>query len=280
MTIAVVIPAYRVTRHILAVIEAMPTVVDHVFVIDDACPDRSGELVKKDCHDPRVEVLTHAHNQGVGGAVMTGYAAAIERGAHIIVKVDGDGQMDPALIPAFVLPILAGQADYTKGNRFFNLEEVRAMPAIRLFGNAVLSFVSKLSSGYWNVFDPTNGYTAIHADVAALLPLNKISRRYFFESDMLFRLNTIRAVVVDVPMAAKYADEVSHLSIPNILGDFCSSTCGIFASAFSTTTICVTCRWPRSSCHLDWRSSFLVLRLARFAGWIRWMRARLQRRVR
>jgi len=220
MTIAVVIPAYRVTRHILAVIEAMPTAVDHVFVIDDACPERSGELVRLNCHDPRVEVLFHAHNKGVGGAVMTGYAAAIERGAHIIVKVDGDGQMDPALIPAFVLPILAGQADYTKGNRFFNLEEVRAMPAIRLFGNAILSFVSKLSSGYWNIFDPTNGYTAIHADVAALLPLHKISRRYFFESDMLFRLNTIRAVVVDVPMAAKYGDEISHLSIPNIVGDF------------------------------------------------------------
>ena len=220
MSIAVVIPAYRVTRHILAVIDAMPRAVDHVFVVDDACPERSGELVRLKCHDPRVEVIVHAQNRGVGGAVMTGYAAAIARGANIIVKVDGDGQMDPALIPAFVLPILAGQADYTKGNRFFDLEEVRAMPSIRLFGNAVLSFVSKLSSGYWNIFDPTNGYTAIHADVAALLPLDKISRRYFFESDMLFRLNTIRAVVVDVPMAAKYGDEISHLSIPNIVGDF------------------------------------------------------------
>ena len=131
---------------------------------------------------------------------MSGYQAAITDGADVIVKVDGDGQMDPSLISCFVDPILAGEADYTKGNRFYDLEEIRAMPPIRLFGNTVLSFMSKLSSGYWDLFDPTNGYTAIHVDVVKHLPLGKISRRYFFETDMLFRLNTLRAVVVDVPM--------------------------------------------------------------------------------
>ncbi|WP_439800451.1 glycosyltransferase family 2 protein [Pseudomonas savastanoi] len=159
-------------------------------------------------------------NQGVGGAVMTGYKAAIEENMDVIVKIDGDGQMDPALIMNFINPILAGEADYTKGNRFFDLEEIRAMPRIRLFGNAVLSFMTKFSSGYWDLFDPTNGYTAIHRDVAKHLPLDKISRRYFFETDILFRLNTLRAVVVDIPMHAKYGDEVSNLKVSKVVGEF------------------------------------------------------------
>ncbi|MCK4839656.1 MAG: glycosyltransferase family 2 protein, partial [Desulfobulbaceae bacterium] len=129
-------------------------------------------------------------------------------------------QMDPSLIPYFIEPILAGEADYTKGNRFYDLEEIRVMPPMRLFGNAVLSFMSKLSSGYWDLFDPTNGYTAIHVEVARHLPVGKISRRYFFETDMLFRLNTLRAVVVDMPMDAKYGEEVSHLKVSKILGEF------------------------------------------------------------
>lgn len=151
---------------------------------------------------------------------MNGYRAAVKDGMDVIVKVDGDGQMDPALIPVFVAPILAGEADYTKGNRFFNLDEIKAMPKIRLFGNAVLSLMTKVSSGYWNLFDPTNGYTAIHAEVARHLPYNKMSSRYFFETDMLFRLNTHFAVVRDIPMDASYGDEVSNLKISKILGEF------------------------------------------------------------
>lgn len=193
---------------------------DIIFVVDDCCPEKSGALVESSCADARVHVIYHQVNQGVGGAVMSGYKAAIAAGADVIVKVDGDGQMDPSLIPDFVAPIISEEADYTKGNRFFDLEEIRAMPKVRLFGNAVLSFMTKLSSGYWDLFDPTNGYTAIHADVARQLPFEKISRRYFFETDMLFRLNTLRAVVVDVPMDAQYGDEVSNLKISKIVGEF------------------------------------------------------------
>ena len=218
--IAVVIPCFRVTRHIAGVILAMPGIVWRIYVIDDACPDGSGKFVEEHVSDHRVRVLYHSQNQGVGGAVMTGYQAAIADGADVIVKVDGDGQMDPSLIPSFVEPILSGEADYTKGNRFYDLEEIRNMPRIRLFGNAVLSLMTKLSSGYWDLFDPTNGYTAIHADVAKHLPFDKISQRFFFETDILFRLNTLRAVVVDVPMNAKYGDEVSNLKIANIIGEF------------------------------------------------------------
>ena len=188
--------------------------------MDDCCPEKSGALVEKNCTDPRVRVIHHETNQGVGGAVLTGYQAAIEAGAGILVKMDGDGQMDPALIPSFICLILSGEVDYTKGNRFFGIETVRQMPLIRLIGNTGLSFLTKLSSGYWNLFDPTNGFTAISAKVAERLPVNKISRRYFFESDMLFHLNILRAVVIDIPMYAKYGNEQSNLKVSRELPKF------------------------------------------------------------
>jgi dolichol-phosphate mannosyltransferase len=227
--IAVVIPSYRVTRHILDVIAGMGAEVDRIYVVDDKCPDGSGALVRNTCTDPRVKVIEHAENQGVGGAVMTGYQAAIDDGMTVIVKVDGDGQMDPRLIGKFVAPILSGEADYSKGNRFFDLEQIRAMPTVRLVGNALLSLMTKLSSGYWDLFDPTNGFTAIHADVARHLPFSRISRRYFFETDILFRLNTLNAVVVDVPMDARYGDEVSNLKISKIVTEFLMKHCRNFA---------------------------------------------------
>jgi glycosyltransferase involved in cell wall biosynthesis len=218
--IAVVLPSYRVKAHILDVIGRIGPECQHIYVVDDACPEGSGDHVKAHCADPRVRVLTHEVNQGVGGAVMTGYRQAVIDGCDVVVKIDGDGQMAPELLPQFVAPILEGYADYTKGNRFFDLTQIRQMPGVRLFGNAVLSFMSKFSSGYWDIFDPTNGYTAIHTRVVEHLPLDKISSRYFFESDMLFRLNTLRCVVVDIPMDAFYGDEKSGLKIKAILLDF------------------------------------------------------------
>lgn len=218
--IAVAIPCYKVQAHILGVIAAMPASVQRIYVVDDQCPQQSGQLVERECQDPRVRVLFHEQNQGVGGAVATAYRAAIEEGMDIVVKVDGDGQMDPALIPHFTRPIERGRADYTKGNRFYRPESLRGMPPIRLFGNAALSFINKLSTGYWSIMDPTNGYTAIHTAVLRELPLHKLEKRYFFETDMLYRLNTIRAVVHDVPMDAVYADEESSLKISKVLPEF------------------------------------------------------------
>lgn len=218
--IAVAIPCYRVTRHVVEVIAAMPASVHAIYCIDDACPDGSGDFIEATVSDPRVRVLRHAENQGVGGAVMTGYRAAIADGATVVVKIDGDGQMDPAQLSRFVAPILRGEADYTKGNRFWDLTHIRRMPLIRRIGNLGLSFLAKLSSGYWDVFDPTNGYTAIHTRVAAHLPFASISRRYFFETDMLFRLNVLRARVVDVPMDSKYGDEESNLRVGRALVEF------------------------------------------------------------
>lgn len=218
--IAVVIPAYKVRRHILGVISAIGPEVFKIYVIDDCCPERSGDFVEQNSKDNRVSIIRHLTNIGVGGAVMSGYAAAIDDGIDICIKIDGDGQMDPRHLMDFAWPIIDGDADYTKGNRFFNLGGIRSMPNIRIFGNTILSFLCKLSSGYWNIFDSTNGYTGIHINVVAQLPFNSISKRYFFESDMLFRLNIIRAVVVDIPMNSKYVDEISGIQLSQVTFEF------------------------------------------------------------
>ncbi len=218
--IAVVIPCYRVKRQILEVLAGIGPECQAIYVVDDACPEGAGDHVEAECKDPRVRVLRHDRNRGVGGATITGYQAALQAGAEIIVKLDGDGQMDPSWIPALLRPIQDGEADYVKGNRFFELDSLGAMPRTRFLGNSVLSFASKLSSGYWNVFDPTNGFTAIQGAVAARIPFAKLSQGYFFESDLLFRLGILRAVVCEVPMPAVYRDEQSSLVIRRVLFEF------------------------------------------------------------
>lgn len=228
MRIAVVVPSYKVSRHILAVITGIGPEVERIYVVDDACPEKSGDFVLANNTDKRVQVLFNPVNLGVGGATMHGYRQALNDGYDIVVKVDGDGQMDVRQIAALVSPIVAGQADYAKGNRFFDLSYVKSMPLARLLGNSALSFVNKFVSGYWNVMDPTNGFTAIHSAMIRFIPLDKIEKRYFFESDMLFCLGTIRAVVADVPLPAKYGDEVSNLRILRVILDFPSK----YASRF------------------------------------------------
>ncbi len=218
--IVVVIPAYKVKKHILSVIDQIGSEVHKVFVVDDACPETSGKYVVENCKDPRVKVLFHDANQGVGGAMVTGFRQCIQEGASIVVKIDGDGQMNPKLIPKFIKPLQDGVADYTKGNRFFFLESLQSMPFLRIYGNATLSFITKASTGYWKTMDPSNGFFAIHGKLLKYLPLEKLDRRFFFESDMLFRLNILRAVVLDIPMDSIYEDEKSNLSISKISVSF------------------------------------------------------------
>jgi len=220
MRIGVVIPSFRVTEHILDVLTNIGPEVDRIYVIDDACPDKSGEFVKKHSIDKRVSVLFHETNQGVGGAVVTGYKAALAENMDVVVKVDGDGQMDPGLILTIAKPVLEGNADYSKGNRFDSLENLFSMPKTRIFGNAVLSLWSKLSSGYWNITDPTNGFTAIHRKALEAIQLDKLRKNYFFESDLLFRLSIVNAVVMDVPMVSVYGDEKSNLKIRKVIFEF------------------------------------------------------------
>lgn len=210
-SVAVVIPAYRAEGHIEAVLAGIPDLVAHIIVVDDCSPDHTAQLVAA-WNDPRVHLVSHHENQGVGGAVLTGYDVALSLGAEIVVKMDSDDQMDAAYLPLLIKPIWEGKADYSKGNRFLHLRELQSMPILRRIGNAGLSFLTKLASGYWNIFDPTNGYTAIHASVVRMLNREMIDRRYFFESSMLLELSMIRAVVRDVYIPSRYGAEVSSLS--------------------------------------------------------------------
>lgn len=219
--LAVVIPCYRVAKQLADVLKAIDQKVDRIYCVIDASPDNSLQIAKAaQAFDSRIDVIELAANQGVGGAFCAGLQRALSEGYEIIVKLDGDGQMDPRDIATLVAPLQIGEADYAKGNRFFHLEHLQAMPWIRLIGNSGLSFFSKLSSGYWNLLDPTNGFIAIHRCAAEQINWSKVARRWFFESDVLFRLAIIRAVVVDIPLPARYAEEKSNLSIGQALLQF------------------------------------------------------------
>ncbi len=216
--IVVVIPCYQVASSIGEVLAGISPEVARIYCVDDASTDETRSVIESfEDKGRRLRFIRRSQNGGVGAAVLDGYRAALDDGAQVIVKIDGDGQMNPAFIGDFATPVLRGDADYVKGNRFFSIQSVRSMPTVRLLGNAMLSFMNKLSTGYWDLFDPTNGYTAIHADVARLLPLDRIHRGYFFESDMLFRLSILRASIKELPIEAVYAGEDSHLSVTRCL---------------------------------------------------------------
>jgi len=219
--IAVVIPCYRVEREINSVVASLPRYVKYIVVVDDASPDATADIVSQAAKkDKRITLLHHEKNQGVGGAMVTGFRKALELGAQIVVKIDGDGQMDSEYLPDLLFPLIRGEADYAKGNRFRDFQALRKMPLIRRVGNMALGFLSKAATGYWNLFDPTNGYIAIRAAVLAQLPLEKIDRSYYFETSMLAHLYLLGAVVKDVSMPARYGGERSNLSVRRILFEF------------------------------------------------------------
>jgi dolichol-phosphate mannosyltransferase len=218
--VAVIIPCYRVARHILDVIAGIPQWVTGIYVVDDCCPEKTGDLLASNCKDARLHILRHSVNQGVGGATCTGYAAALADGFEILVKMDGDGQMDPAFLPRLVNPITSGLADFTKGNRLYDFRALRQMPRKRRLGNLGLTLLTKAASGFWHISDPTNGYTAIHKSALKLINLERLSKRYFFETSLLIHLNIIRAVAVDVPIPARYGSEQSSLNVWKALLEF------------------------------------------------------------
>ncbi len=213
LTLAVVIPCFRAAATITDVLVSIGPAVGRIYCVDDASDDDTAATIARSKQgDARIRLVCRDRNGGVGAATIDGYRAAIADGAGIIIKIDADGQMDTSMIEAIAEPIRAGLADYVKGNRFYSAQTLTAMPKSRIIGNAGLSFLAKLSTGYWDLFDPTNGYTAIHSEIAAVLPLDRIAKRYFFESDLLFRLSTIRARVVEIPMSARYPATNSHLN--------------------------------------------------------------------
>jgi dolichol-phosphate mannosyltransferase len=219
--VAAVLPAYNVSRELGSVLRSLPPLFTTIVFVNDASADQTGAIAERYAElDRRIIVVHHEKNQGVGGAMITGFRVAVDAGADVVVKIDADGQMPLWLVPELIEPLIRGEADYTKGNRFRDFGAVRAMPPVRRLGNVVLSFLAKAATGYWRVFDPTNGFLAIRSDVLSQLPLQKIDRSYFFEISMLSNLYLIGAVVKEIPMPARYAGETSSLSIPRVLRQF------------------------------------------------------------
>ncbi len=217
--IAVVIPCFKVSKHILEVVKTIPPFIDDIIIVDDFCPEKSGNIIEN-LHLTNVNIIFHQKNKGVGSSMISGYKKALELKSDIIVKMDGDGQMKSVDIQSIVRPIIDNISDYTKGNRFYDFESLRAMPKIRLFGNSILSFLVKFSSGYWNIVDPTNGFTAINASALNNLKIDNISKRYFFEIDMLINLNIYSKTVTDISLPARYGNEKSNLNIFSVIIKF------------------------------------------------------------
>ena len=221
MIVSVVIPCYNVAKHIEQVVCRIPPNVRFIITVNDSSTDNTDCILSRlQEQNSRLIYVKHEKNQGVGGAMLSGFQKALDLNSDITVKMDGDGQMDPANIGRLIKPIVDGAADFSKGNRFRDFKALKNMPAFRRFGNLGLSFLIKAASGYWNVFDPTNGFIAIHKDSLRAINFNKIHKRYFFESSLLIELYYSSAVVVEVPMKAQYAGEQSHLSISKTLFEF------------------------------------------------------------
>jgi glycosyltransferase involved in cell wall biosynthesis len=221
MKIAVIIPCHNVANHIEGVISSLPEIITHIITVNDCSSDQTEEIILElQKENQKIIYLQHSKNQGVGGAMLTGYKKSLELNSEITIKIDGDGQMDAANIPLLIKPIIQNKADFTKGNRFRDFRALKQMPMSRRIGNLGLSFMIKAASGYWNIFDPTNGYTALGIEALKSINLDKLHKRYFFESSMLIELYNANAVVYDIPMKAIYGDEVSGLSRSKTLFEF------------------------------------------------------------
>lgn len=221
MIITVVIPCYNVSRHIEDVIKQLPSEISWIIAVNDCSKDDTEKILTRLAQEnKKIVFINHEVNQGVGGAMITGFKRSIELNSDITIKVDGDNQMDSSYIPFMIRPLVENKADYTKGNRFRDLKALRQMPIIRRTGNLGLSFCIKAASGYWNIFDPNNGFVAINNEMLKTININKIHKRYFFESSMLIELYHCEAVIQEIPMKAKYGDEVSHLSLTRTLFGF------------------------------------------------------------
>lgn len=217
--IAVVVPAHNEAAHVGNVVAGMPAFVDHIIVVDDASRDNTAQVARRS-GDHRLLVLETQSNSGVGGAMELGYREGLALNAQVLVKMDGDEQMSPEFLPVLLDAVIENGYDYAKGNRFLASESLSFMPRHRLFGNVVLTFLTKLASGYWHIFDPQNGFTAIRVEALRTLDLAAIHKRFFFENDMLVHLNMHDFRVKDVAIPAVYGNEESDLNILGIGATF------------------------------------------------------------
>lgn len=214
--VAAVVPAYKEEKMIARVIRTMPDFVDHIVVVDDCSPDDTSGAARS-VGDPRLTLIRHEVNQGVGGAIITAHRAAMDLGADVNVVMAGDAQMDPDHLPALLDRVTDGGYGFAKANRFYAPESFHGMPGYRVFGNIVLSFLTKVASGYWNLFDPQNGYTAVRTEVLRRVPLDRVAKRYSFENDLLIHLNILQVPATDVPIPAVYGDEVSSIRLSKVI---------------------------------------------------------------
>lgn len=216
--IITVVPAYNVQDQIEATVKGIHDFVDFIIVVDDCSRDKTSEMVNQ-VVDKRIILIKNERNKGVGGATVEGLKKGLQLGGELFVKFDGDGQMDPGRMKELILPLSNGY-DYAKANRFMHPDKLKKMPTLRLIGNFLLTFLTKITSGYWNIFDPQNGYFAITKEALESICLDKLHSRYFFENDMLINLNINRAKIRDVNIPARYGDEKSSLKIWKVLFSF------------------------------------------------------------
>lgn len=219
--ITAVIPAYKVEKQIEQTLASLPDFIREIIVVDDASPDSTSEIVARvQTRDARIRLVRHDVNQGVGGAMLTGFKEALKGSTQVVLKVDGDGQMSGYDPRALLEPLILGRADYAKGNRFRDFNALKSMPRVRILGNMTLSFSVKMATGYWDRFDPSNGFLAIRREALEALPLENIRKSYLFETSMLSELYLIGAVVEDVAYPAFYGDEISNISPRRLLLEF------------------------------------------------------------
>ena len=216
-----IVPTFRAANTIKSVVEGLIEIVDFVLVVDDACPENSGLLIKNEfVNSDRVLTVFRPSNGGVGAAMKTGFDWALQRDFEIIVKVDADNQMEALRIPEMIRVVASGNADMVKGNRFDSVKDLENMPFLRIVGNAGLSLIAKGSSGLWTVNDPTNGFFAISRPALQAVQHPKLSNGFFFESDLLFRVGLANCKVHELPMTAIYGEERSNLKITRVLFTF------------------------------------------------------------
>jgi glycosyltransferase involved in cell wall biosynthesis len=220
-SIAVVIPCFKVEKQIQNVVSEIPDYITSIILVNDASPDKTGEMLNQLAKEnSKITVIHHDKNQGVGGAMVSGFQEAIKQNHEVVIKIDGDGQMDTSHCERLLKAVFEEKFDFAKGNRFFDQKMLRKMPAIRRFGNIGMGFLIKIASGYWNIFDPTNGFFCIHTSVLKKIDFARISKRFFFESSLLIELFYTGAKIKDIPMPAIYAEEKSNLSVSKTLFTF------------------------------------------------------------
>ena len=185
-SIGIVVPAYNEEKLIAETLKSMPPDADRIYVVDDASVDATRQFAES-ITDPQICVLGNDHNQGVGAAIVTGYKKALEENMDVVVVMAGDNQMSAQYLPDLLGPIISGKADYTKGNRLTRLSHTKGMSKWRLFGNLLLTLLTKVASRYWRIGDPQNGYTAITRDALKRIDLDKVYPRYGYPNDMLVK---------------------------------------------------------------------------------------------